>query len=329
MYIAEASPPHIRGRLVSLNQVAITAGVLCAFLTNWALSGIGESSWRFMFAVAAFPSFAFFISLFFVPESPRWLIRVGRPEIAIRVLQKISGSRAEAEVREIRLSLSEESGTLRQILTPQLRRPFLIAITLAVLSQITGINTVIYYGAILFRDHAGQNDTSSAIRANVMVGVVSLLSAILASWVIDRVGRKALLLTGSAGMALSLGLLGAALRVSPPLSTLIMAVVPLYVGFFGISLGPVTWVCIAELFPTAIRGRAMSAATLALWGACLSVALSFLGLMKLLSPAGAFWLYGAMSAAAFVFVWHSVPETKGRSLEEIQHMWREEGSTKR
>jgi sugar porter (SP) family MFS transporter len=322
MYVAEASPPNTRGRLVSLNQVAITAGILCAFVTSWMLSGAGRSSWRLMFAVAALPSAIFFLSLLFVPESPRWLIQAGRTEMAVRVLRKISGSRAEADAQEIRLSLLEESGTVREILAPHLRRPLLIAVTLAVLSQITGINTVIYYGALLFREHGGENNASSAIGANVIVGIVSLLSAILATVVIDRVGRKALLLIGSAGMAVSLGLLGAALRTSPPPSGLIMVLVPLYVGFFGISLGPVTWVYIAELFPTAIRGRAMSAATLALWAACLAVALSFLDLMKLLSPAGAFWLYATLSAVTFLFVWRWLPETKGRSLEQIQRMWR-------
>ncbi len=328
MYVAESSPSHIRGRLVSLNQVAIATGVLCAFLTNWALSGIGKSSWRFMFGVAALPSLAFFVSLLFVPESPRWLLRAGRPEMAIRVLRKISGPRAEAEAEDIRLSLSEESASLREILSPHLRRPLLIAIALAVLSQITGINTVIYYGAILFRDHAGQNDASSAIGANVIVGIVSLLSALIATMVIDRVGRKALLLAGSAGMTLSLALLGAALRISPPPTSLILAVVLSYVGFFGIGLAPVTWVYIAELFPTGVRGRAMSVATLSLWASCLAVALSFLTLMRLLSPAGIFWLYAMLSAVTFVFVWRLVPETKGRSLEQIQRMWRSEGGAR-
>jgi SP family arabinose:H+ symporter-like MFS transporter len=322
MYVAEASPPHIRGRLVSLNQVAITAGILCAFLTSWMLSGFGQSSWRLMFAVAAVPSVVFFLSLLFVPESPRWLIQAGRTEAALRVLRKTSGARADTEAQEIRLSFLEESGALSEILAPHLRRPLSIAVTLAVLSQITGINTVIYYGALLFREHGGQNNASSAIGANVIVGIVSLLSAILATVVIDRVGRKALLLIGSAGMAVSLGLLGAALKTSQPSSGLIMFLVTVYVGFFGISLGPVTWVYIAELFPTAIRGRAMSAATLALWAACLAVALSFLALMNLLSPAGAFWLYAMLSAITFLFVWRWLPETKGRSLEQIQRMWR-------
>lgn len=328
MYVAESSPPHLRGRLVSLNQVAIATGVLCAFLTNWALSDSGKSSWRIMFAVAALPSFAFFVSLLFVPESPRWLLRAGRPEEALRVLRKISGTQAEVEVQEIRNSLAEESGKLREILNPRLRRPLVISITLAVLSQITGINTVIYYGAVLFRYHAGQTDASSAIGANVIVGMVSFLATIIATLVVDRMGRKPLLLTGSAGMALSLGLLGAALRISPPRTSLIVGAVLFYVGSFNIGLAPVTWVYIAELFPTAIRGRAMSVATLSLWAACLATAFSFLTLMRLLSPSGTFWLYATLSAITFLFVWRLVPETKGRSLEQIQSMWWNEGGTK-
>jgi sugar porter (SP) family MFS transporter len=328
MYVAESSPAHIRGRLVSLNQVAIATGVLCAFLTNWALSGLGKSSWRFMFAVAALPSFALVLSLLFVPESPRWLIRVGRLEMAIRVLRRVSGPQAEAEAEEIRQSLSEESGTIREMLAPHLRRPLLIAITLAVLSQVTGINTVIYYGAVLFSEHTGKSNASAAIAVNVIVGIVALFAALLATVVIDKVGRKFLLLAGSAGMIVSLGILGALLRVSPPPTNMILTVVLFYVGFFGIGLAPVTWVYIAELFPTAIRGRAVSLATLSLWAGCLAVSLSFLTLMRLLSPAGIFWVYAAWSAVTFVFVWRLVPETKGRSLEEIQSMWGSDGGLK-
>jgi len=322
MYVAEVSPSRIRGKLVSFNQIAIATGVLCAFLTNWALSGMGKSSWRFMFAVAALPSCAFLLSLVFIPESPRWLIKAGHPKKALEVLWKINGPLAEVEADEIRSGLAEESESLHNMLTPQLRRPLLIAITLAVLSQITGINTVIYYGSILLRDHGGQNNASSAIGANVIVGIVSFLAAILAAAIIDRVGRKALLLVGSAGMTLSLGLLGAALRVTPPPTSLILLGVLFYVAFFGMGLGPVTWVYIAELFPTAIRGRAMSAATVSLWAACLAIALSFLALIQLLSASGTFWLYAALSAATFIFVWRFLPETMGLSLEEVQQMFR-------
>jgi sugar porter (SP) family MFS transporter len=275
-----------------------------------------------MFAVAALPSLAFLVALLFVPESPRWLMRAGHTDKAMAVLRKVSGAHAEAEEREIQRSLAEESGTLREILAPHLRRPLFIAISLAILSQVTGINTVTYYGAILFRDHAGHGSATSALGANLIVGIVNFLCTIVATVVIDRVGRKVLLLIGSAGMAVSLTLLGVALRVSPPPANLILIAVLFYVGFFAISLGPVTWVCMSELFPTAIRGRAMSAATLSLWTACLVVSLTFLSLMKLLSAGGAFWLYATLCLVTFIFVWRWVPETKGRSLEEIQRMWK-------
>jgi len=322
MYIAEISPPEIRGRLVSLNQMAIVTGVVSAFCVNWTLSSIGDSSWRLMFAAAAVPSLAFLVALLFVPESPRWLSRAGYTDKAMSVLRKVSGAHAEAEAREIQRSLAEESGTLREILAPHLRRPLFIAISLAILSQVTGINTVTYYGAILFKDHAGHGNATSALGANLIVGVVNFLCTIVAIAVIDRVGRKVLLLIGSAGMAVSLSLLGVALWASPPPSNLILIAILFYVGFFAVSLGPVTWVYIAELFPTAIRGRAISAATLSLWTACLLVSLTFLSLMKLISPGGAFWLYATLCLVTFIFVWRWVPETKGRSLEEIQRMWK-------
>jgi sugar porter (SP) family MFS transporter len=322
MYIAEISPSRIRGGLVSLNQMAIVTGMLSAFCMSWMVSGMGDSSWRFMFAAAALPSLAFLGALFFVPESPRWLLRVGDANRAMDVLRKISTTQAESEAMEIQRSLAEESGTLCELLAPRMRPPLFIAITLAVLSQLTGINTVNYYGAILFRDHAGHSSTSSALGANVMIGLVAFVCTIVAIMVIDRIGRKILLLIGSAGMALSLCLLGIALRVSPPPTTLILIAVLFYIGCFDLSLGPVTWVCLAELFPTAVRGQAMSVATLSLWSACLVVSLSFLSLMRLLSPGGTFWIYAALCVVTFIFVWKWVPETKCRSLEEIQRMWK-------
>jgi MFS family permease len=197
----------------------------------------------------------------------------------------------------------------------------LIAIALAVFSQITGINTVNYYGAILFRDHVEHGQATAALGPNVLVGVVAFISTIAAIMIIDRVGRKILLLGGSAGMTVTLCVLGWALRSTSPSPGLVVACVLLYIGFFDLSLGPVTWVCLAELFPNAVRGQAMSVATLALWSACLAVSTTFLTLMHLLSPGGTFWLYAALSALAFVTVWRWVPETKGRSLENIQEMW--------
>ncbi len=322
IYIAEISPPKMRGALVSLNQMAIVIGMLSAFSISWWMSFAGRPSWRFMFALATLPSVAFLISLLFVPESPRWLCWAGRDNLASAILQRIDSTSAASEIKQIQVSLKEETGTWRELLAPNLRRPLIIAIALAVLSQITGINTVNYYGAILFRDHVEHGQAAAALAPNVLLGIVAFISTIVAITIIDRVGRRILLLCGSAGMMVTLCILGWALRSTAPSLLLVVTCVLLYIGLFDLSLGPVTWVCLAELFPNAVRGQAMSAATLALWSACLLVSTTFLTLMRFLSAAGTFWLYAALSAVACLTVWQWVPETKGRSLEEIQNIWR-------
>ena len=326
MYIAEVSPAGIRGRLVTLNQMAIVTGILAAYFVNWLLSGLGAESWRWMFASAAAPSLVFFVALLRIPESPRWLVRRGRQQAAFGVLKRIGGElAARREILEISASLTKESGSFRDLLGKSLRRPLCIAIALAVLSQVTGINTVIYYGSILLKEHAGRSSASSALGANAIIGLTNFLCTILATLVIDRVGRKALLLFGSAGMGVSLTMLAMALGISPPPGNLIVGLLLAYVAFFAVSLGPGTWVYIAELFPTAVRGRAMSLATLSLWLACLAVTLSFLTLVRILSAAGAFWVYSGLCFVTFGFVWFWVPETKRLSLEEIQLLWAPRG----
>lgn len=321
MYIAEISPAAIRGRLVSLNQMAIVTGILCAYFVNWILSALGQASWRWMFGTAAVPSGIFLVVLLFIPESPRWLMRRGRGAEAISILRRVSGAAtADREAAAIWLSLAEESGSIRELLEPHLRRPMLLAIALAVLSQITGINTVIYYGSILMKEHGGLPGASSAIGANVIIGTTNFLCTIVAAGVIDKVGRRVLLLAGSAGMALCLGSLGFALQIAAG-PNVVLVLVLAYVACFALSLGPATWVYIAELFPTAVRGRAMSVATLSLWVSCLAVTLSFLTMVRMLTAAGAFWVYAAVCVMTFVFVRRLVPETKGRTLEDIQRLW--------
>jgi sugar porter (SP) family MFS transporter len=329
MYIAEVSPAGIRGGLVTLNQMAIVTGILCAYFVNWRLSGLGAESWRWMFASAALPSLVFFVALLRIPESPRWLISRGRRQQAFGVLKRINGEvAARREILEIGSSLAKESGSFGELLTRELRRPLYIAVALAVLSQATGINTVIYYGSIFLKEHAGHTSASSALGANTIIGLTNFLCTILATLAIDKVGRKALLLFGSAGMGISLAMLAMVLRVSPPPGNLIVILLLAYVAFFAVSLGPATWVYIAELFPTAVRGRAMSIATLSLWLACLGVTLSFLTLVRMLSAAGAFWVYGGLCVITFGFVWVWVPETKDLSLEEIQSLWTSRGPRK-
>jgi sugar porter (SP) family MFS transporter len=322
LYIAEVSPAAIRGRLVTMNQLAIVIGILAAYFVSWLLSGLGQVSWRWMFASAVLPSAFFLFSLLRVPESPRWLVKEGRFDQAFGVLERLQGpDRARPEMEEIRKTIAEETGSLSQLLEPWLRRPLIIAVSLAILQQITGVNTILFYGSLIFTEHAG-NQSSSALLANVIIGATNLLWTVIALLVIDKVGRKPLLMIASGGMAVSLVLLGGVFRFQAAGSSLILAVILTYVACFAVGMGPGVWVVMSELFPTSIRGRAMSIATIALWSACLVLTLTFLSLVNTITVSGAFWLYGAICVLTFVFVWRVVPETKGKTLEEIERSWK-------
>ena len=322
LYIAEVAPPHIRGRLVSLNQMAIVTGILVAYLVNWSLSSLGPSSWRWMFASAALPSLAFFLALLFVPESPRWLAERAPAAEALAILTRVGGrEHAAAELAQIQEAIAAETGSFAELFRPGLRRPLMIAVVLAVLQQITGINTVLFYGSIIFKEHAG-NGESSAIAANVIIGGMNFLATIVALWVIDKAGRRALLMVSSAGMAIAEISLGAAFLMHPPPSRFILAIVLFCVACFAVGLGPGVWVLLSELFPTRIRGRAMSVATISLWLACVALTFTFLSLVKAITVSGAFWVYAAMCIFTFVFVWRVTPETKGKTLEEIERFWK-------
>ena len=320
LYIAEASPPQIRGRLVGMNQLAIVLGILVSYLTGWALAGIGTESWRWMFAVAAAPSVLFGAALFTVPESPRWLVKEGRAAEAVTILGRLG--EPPSRLDEIKDAIAGESGSLRELFAPALRRPLAIGVVLAILQQVTGINTVIYYGSIIFTEHAGEQSASAALWANVVVGVVNLVCTVLALGIIDRIGRKALLMFASGGMGVFLTALGVLFLGGHAAGTAVLLLILGYVACFAVGMGPGVWVVIAELFPTKIRGRAMAVATICLWLACLLITLSFLSLVRALSISGAFWLYASMCAFTFVFVWRLMPETRGKSLEEIETYWR-------
>jgi sugar porter (SP) family MFS transporter len=323
LYIAENSPPRIRGRLVAFNQMAIVSGILLAYLVNWLLSGIGPNAWRWMFAVAAIPAILFWIAMLFVPESPRWLIKQGRHEESMSVLTRLVGpAEAKAEFEDIRQTVAEEENSLLALLQPGLRRPLVIAVALAVLQQITGVNTVLYYGALIFREQVGEQSRTAAIGVNVIVGVTNFLATIIAIWIIDKVGRKPLLLTSAGGMAVSLVLLGLTFQQTPPPATLILVVILCYVLCFAIGMGPGVWVLMSELFPTRIRGRAMAIATVSLWLACLLLTSTFLSLVSAIGASGTFWLYAGISFFTFLFIWRVTPETKGKTLEEIERMWK-------
>lgn len=326
LYISEVSPPAIRGKLVSLNQLMITLGIVVSYLADYGLAD--KEAWRWMFGLAAIPALILLIGLLFVPESPRWLMSRSQEDQARAVLQRIRESDdVSSELAEIKADLSLQEGGWRELLNVSLRRPLIIGIGLAIFQQFTGINTVIYYAPTIFQ-LAGLHSASAAILATVGVGVVNVLLTIVALRLIDRVGRRPLLLYGLVGMVISLGVLGAAFLFASSSSIVAwMAVISLavYVACFAIGLGPVFWLLISEIYPLKIRGRAMGVATMMNWGSNLIVALTFLSLLHSLGRSATFWLYAVIGIIAWFFVYRLVPETKGRTLEQIDAEWHSVG----
>lgn len=328
LYISEVSPPAIRGKLVSLNQLMITLGIVVSYLADYGLAD--KEAWRWMFGLAAIPALILLVGLLFVPESPRWLMSRSQDDQARAVLQRIRESTdVSAELAEIKGDLSLQEGGWRKLLNVSLRRPLIIGIGLAVFQQFTGINTVIYYAPTIFQ-LAGLHSASAAILATVGVGVVNVLLTIVALRMLDRTGRRPLLLYGLVGMVISLGVLGAAFLLtgsSPIVAWLAVISLAVYVACFAIGLGPVFWLLISEIYPLKIRGRAMGVATMMNWGSNLIVALTFLSLLHSIGRSATFWLYAFIGIIAWFFVYRLVPETKGRTLEQIDAEWHQVGKT--
>jgi MFS transporter, SP family, galactose:H+ symporter len=324
LYISEISPPAVRGKLVSLNQLMITIGIVCSYLADYALAG--SRGWRWMFGLAAIPALILLIGILFVPESPRWYMSRSMKDKAREVLFKMhTPAMAESELTEIEESLKQQEGDWKELMSPRLRRAMIIGIGLAVFQQFTGINTVIYYAPTIFQ-FAGLRSNSAAILATAGVGIVNVLFTIVAVRLLDRIGRRPLLLYGLVGMILSLGVLGFAFtspNLAQALAVISLVCVMLYVAFFAISLGPVFWLMISEIYPLKIRGRAMAIATVMNWGSNLLVALTFLSLLRSLGRPATFWLYALTGVVAWIFVYRLVPETKGKTLEQIEAQWRE------
>ena len=326
LYISEIAPVAIRGKLVSINQVALTSGIVISYGIDYAFAG--SQAWRWMFALAVIPAAAFAAGLMFIPESPRWLVGRGHVDQARAVLTLIrSPEQVEGELSEIQQSVAQQKGHWSELLSPLLRPAMIVGIGLAIAQQITGINTVIYYAPTIL-NFAGLSSASVAILASVGVGVVNDALTLVGMELIDRVGPRPHQQVCLAGMALSLSVLGLAFAL-PQLAGSLgwIAVIGLmtYVGSFAVGLGPVFWLMLSEIYPLRIRGRAMSVGTVANWSANLIVALSFLTLTQVLGTAPTFWLYGVVSVGAWVFAFFLVPETKGRSLEDIEAHWRAGG----
>jgi sugar porter (SP) family MFS transporter len=318
LYIAEISPARSRGLLVSLNQLAIVTGILLSYSVNYLLMDAGAANWRWMFASAAIPSLGFLLTLLFIPESPRWLMQKGREQEAEYFLAQIVGAEAATgEINAIRAAISEESGKL---LDPTFRTALIVAILIALFSQFTGINTIIYYGSLVFLEHVPHQTASTALWANVIIGAINFVATMAGMFLIDRSGRKSLLMSAYAGMSLSLIAVSAAIRFQA-VGTVVLIFVLTYVACFAVGVGTGTWVLMSEICPTRVRGRAMSVATVCLWCGTLLVTLTFLSLANLFTAPGVFMLYGVVCMTAFLFVWKKVPETKGRTLEEIEKWW--------
>ncbi|MBS1850584.1 MAG: sugar porter family MFS transporter [Acidobacteria bacterium] len=322
VYIAEISPSKNRGTLVSLNQLAIVVGILAAYIVNWQLAKFGESSWRWMLASAAVPSLAFLIGLLLIPESPRWLIGKGRVAEGEKILTRILGpASAREQVLAVQQAVAGEEGSWREVFAPAMRGRLVVGVMLAIFCQITGINTVLYYGSIIVSEHFPGQSTSAALAANVIIGLANLVFTIVAMIYLDRWGRRAILMIASGGMGLALTVLVVALNIHGTPVTFILGSILVYVAFFALGMGPGPWLIISEIFPTKVRGRAASVATSALWTGTLVVTFTFLSLVNHLGLAGTFAIYGALSFLCLIYIWKSVPETKGKTLEQIQETW--------
>ncbi|NNN19724.1 MAG: sugar porter family MFS transporter [Acidimicrobiaceae bacterium] len=329
LYIGEAAPPQIRGALVSFNQLAITSGILTAYLVDYGLSY--TQNWRLMFGLATIPAAALFVGMLFQHESPHWLISQGREEEARAVLHRVRASTdIEAEIIEVR-ELSKKKTTAKDLFNPAVRGMLTVGVLLAVFQQVTGINTIIYYAPTLL--HGAGLGNSAALLANVANGVVNVGMTIVAIRLIDRVGRRPLLLGGTTGMAVSLVVLALAFVVGGSHltgATAIIAIIALlvYTGSFAIGLGPTFWLLISEIYPVGIRGQAMSVATVANWGANFIVTISFLTLLGTIHGSGTFLLFAFLTIVALVYFQRRVPETKNRSLQEIERdLFRSKSST--
>jgi sugar porter (SP) family MFS transporter len=320
LYIGEVVPPRIRGALVSFNQLALTSGILVSYLVDYGLAG--SQNWRLMFGLAAIPAILMFTGMLFQHESPHWLVAQGREDEARDVLRRVRDEGSiDAEIAEVR-ELSARRSSFREVLAPAVRHVMVIGVALAVFQQITGINTIIYYAPTLLSS-AGLGN-SAALLANVVNGAVNVGMTIVAIRLLDRTGRRPLLLGGTTGMAagmivvaLTFAIGGSHLRGAA--AYIAIAGLLIYTGSFAIGLGPVFWLLISEIYPVKIRGQAMSVATMANWGANFVVTISFLTLLSAIGNAGTFFLFAGLSIVALAYFQRQVPETKNRSLQEIEH----------
>lgn len=316
MYIAELAPGRLRGRLVAVSQFNIVIGILVAFFSNYLLVGIGPANWRWMFGVMAIPAAAFFGLLFVVPESPRWLVKMGREKVARGVLEKVGAENIDSELDDITRSLKSEEGSTRLF---QKKYSFVIwcAVLLAFFAQMSGINVIMYYAPMIF-EKAGAS-TSNAMLQAIAVGVTNLIFTIVAMFLIDKLGRRPLLMIGAVGMFLSLA--GAALHYYDGHLVSDLAMVGCVIGFvafFAFSQGAVIWVFLSEIFPNRIRSKGQALGSFVDWIVNAVIGLGFPIALSSFGGGDVFMFFAVLMIPFFFFVLKVMPETKGKSLEELE-----------
>lgn len=321
MYIGEISPAHLRGRLVSINQFAIIFGMLVVYFVNWGIAKgqtiewINDIGWRMMFISEAIPAILFGVLLFFVPESPRYLALNGKDQNALEILSRVNGiEKAKEILSEVNKTISHSTGKLFSYG----KVVIIIGILLSVFQQFVGINVALYYAPRIFESMGAGKDAS--LMQTVVMGLVNVIFTVVAIMTVDKYGRKILLLIGSIGMAIGmLAIAGLAWFEVIGIGTLVFIIV--YTASFMMSWGPITWVLISEIFPNKIRGQAVAVAVMAQWAANYLISSTYPVMMEY-SGAFTYGFYGVMSILSFLFVWKMVPETKGKTLEEIETLWK-------
>lgn len=328
VYIAEMAPAIWRGRFGSLFQFGIVSGIFLTLFANARIQSLGDTlwntnvGWRWMLGAEVLPALFLLALLFVVPESPRWLIQAGREPEGRRTLEQIGGpAHAEAEIQAVRSVLEREEGGFMELFHARFRRPLIIALALMAVSQFSGINAIMYYSTKIFTT-AGVG-VKDSFTASAVVGLVNLLFTFVAMALVDKAGRRPLLLAGLALQVVALGVVGLLFQNGVQGVVLLVAIVS-FIAAFAMALGPIPWILCSEIFPTRVRGRAMSLATFVIWTSCYVVAQTFpmLNDNPAIGPAKTFWAYAGFSLIGLLFVMLMVPETKNRSLEDIESSWR-------
>jgi sugar porter (SP) family MFS transporter len=326
MYVAEVSPPSLRGRMGALYQMSIVIGVLISYCINYLLRNAGASNWRWMFITGVIPSVVFFVLLLRAPETPRYLFMAGRPQEAFTILERISGREtAEFEIAEMRASIAETNPAWRALWQPGIRRAVVIGFCLAILVHVSGINTIIDYAPAIFKSAGWKID--AALFSTFIVGLTNFAFTLVSFWMIDRYGRKPLYIIGSLGMAAALLLLALTALTGRFHGAMVLALIIVYLAFFSSCIGPVFWTLVPEIFPNYIRGTAMTIPVLTQWIANALVVLFFPLAFHQVGKAITFGFLAAMAVTQAVFMWFFVPETKNKPLEEIEDFWKTGGAS--